>query len=641
MHLSTRPHLPRPTSPQLADLDARVRALDHLNQLAALAAAVDGEGERGAMPRCRKRDDRNTRPGTTTTSEADALVATAADLCARADELAALDAAALAWDGVADASRSDVCDHAATARVAARLQEVSASLNRIAAVDGEDPSRDPRHACAALAGAIASRLAIGGDASVTELSVRARARAEEALERYAEAAGADPGSKDKTLHSSAEALRALADSNDSVHLPAHSPVLTEEGGVHHTPMGAAGLTRGAPWLADAYGAWAASHAAMGRELRDGKPTGPPQALTPLKDGSDGQLTHVVTNTYVSRWAECAVQAIDVVVEAAEAAAKNESAFDIFATAAADVRATGRLNPNPKPRAVLGPDVLFLLAELLDRTSSAVANWVTHQPRLWPGSRTATHLCVLHSDVCRVDDAMARAARTFESIVNAHPHVGGDRSVSAASASRARVRAALGKATLGVTKSITKTFEDAFKSAAKGTWGGKGYNPKEDIATTSPIATRVCEQMLAPLRLTLKSLDPRTAALVAPTAGASALRGYLARVLAEGKQGVKAKRGGPVRFGLDVEAVIEAAGVETSLAESGGGEGSSPEEPVKAATSMKADDGHGDEEAGAAAAAMDAWRSAARDARVVVTLGKGGDAAGLPETEAAAWKKVFA
>ena len=146
-------------------------------------------------------------------------------------------------------------------------------------------------------------------------------------------------------------------------------------------------------------------------------------------------------------------------------------------------------------------------------------------------------------------------------------------------------------------------------------------------------------MLAPLRLTLKSLDPRTAALVAPTAGASALRGYLARVLAEGKQGVKAKRGGPVRFGLDVEAIIEAVGVETSLAESGGGEGASPEEPGKAATSMKADDG--DEEAGAGAAAMDAWRSAARDARAVATLGKGGDAAGLPETEAAAWKKVFA
>ena len=31
------------------------------------------------------------------------------------------------------------------------------------------------------------------------------------------------------------------------------------------------MTRGASWFAGAYGAWAASHAKMGRELRDGKP----------------------------------------------------------------------------------------------------------------------------------------------------------------------------------------------------------------------------------------------------------------------------------------------------------------------------------------------------------------------------------
>ena len=86
---------------------------------------------------------------------------------------------------------------------------------------------------------------------------------------------------------------------------------------------------------------------------------------------------------------------------------------------------------------------------------------------------------------------------------------------------------------------------------------------------------------------------------------------------------------------------EAVGVETIASLVAESQGASPEEPGKAATSMKADDGDGDEEAGAAAAAMDAWRSAARDARAVVTLGKGGDAAGLPETEAAAWKKVFA
>jgi hypothetical protein len=75
-------------------------------------------------------------------------------------------------------------------------------------------------------------------------------------------------------------------------------------------------------------------------------------------------------------------------------------------------------------------------------------------------------------------------------------------------------------------------------------------------------------------------------------------GYLARVLAEGKQGVKAKRGGPVRFGLDVEAIIEAVGVETIASLVAESQGASPEEPGKAATSMKAEDGDGDEEAGA-------------------------------------------
>jgi len=30
-------------------------------------------------------------------------------------------------------------------------------------------------------------------------------------------------------------------------------------------------------------------------------------------------------------------------------------------------------------------VLFWLAELVERTARAVANWIAHQPRLWPGS----------------------------------------------------------------------------------------------------------------------------------------------------------------------------------------------------------------------------------------------------------------
>ena len=40
-------------------------------------------------------------------------------------------------------------------------------------------------------------------------------------------------------------------------------------------------------------------------------------------------------------------------------------------------------------------------------------------------------------------------------------------------------------------------------------------------------------------------------------------------------------------------------------------------------------------------AMSAWRSAARRARAVVMLAKGGDGAGLPGEEVEAWRKVFA
>ena len=43
----------------------------------------------------------------------------------------------------------------------------------------------------------------------------------------------------------------------------------------------------------------------------------------------------------------------------------------------------------------------------------------------------------------------------------------------------------------------------------------------------------------------------------------------------------------------------------------------------------------------ARSAMSAWRSAARRARAVVMLAKGGDGAGLPGEEVEEWRKVFA
>ena len=383
-HLTSQPPYP---SPQLAELDARVRALDHLHQLAALAATGAGDGEFPA-PRTRKPD----RPGNRedddasepASSDAERLVATAADLCARTDELAALDAASLAWDAVADAARSDASDHAATERCATRLREVSASLSALAATttttrpdtDPTNAAMDPRRACATLAASLASRLAaLGSDR--TEHASRARAVAEDALGAagdYINLESIAVGSIRSPTRSSAEASRSpryvREGARGSKLTQSSTPNVRRLGKGDGTGKGCAAnrvnrsigceaLTHGASWFAGAYGAWAASHAKMGRELRDGKPASVP----PARDGKDG--TSSGDGTYrieggMSPWAESAVKAIDSVAAAASA--------------------LGAQSP-------LGTDALFLLVELLDRTSGVVANWVTHQPRLWPGSRT--------------------------------------------------------------------------------------------------------------------------------------------------------------------------------------------------------------------------------------------------------------
>ena len=388
-HLTSPPPYP---SPQLAELDARVRALDHLHQLAALAATGAGDGEFPA-PRTRKPD----RPGNRddhddaselASSDAERLVATAADLCARADELAALDAASLAWDAVADAARSDASDHAATERCATRLREVSASLSALAATttttrpdtDPTNAAMDPRRACAALAASLASRLAaLGSDR--TEHASRARAVAEDALgtagdwinlesivvgsiRSIAERSSQQEASRSpryregglrgsKLTRSSTPNVRRLVKGDGT------GKGCAASGQLVNRSIGCEALTRGASWLAGAYGAWAASHAKMGRELRDGKPASVP----PARDGKDGTSSGDGTCRIeggMSPWAESAVKAIDSVAAAASA--------------------LGAQSP-------LGTDALFLLVELLDRTSGVVANWVTHQPRLWPGSRT--------------------------------------------------------------------------------------------------------------------------------------------------------------------------------------------------------------------------------------------------------------
>jgi len=644
--------LPYP-SPQLAELDARVRALDHLHQLAALAATGAGDGEAPA-PRTRKPD----RPGNRdddaseepASSDAERLVATAADLCARADELAALDAASLAWDGVADAERSDASDHDATERCATRLREVSASLGALATTTttttGPDPdpdptnaAMDPRRACAALAASLASRLAAFGP-DRTEHASRARAAAEEAL-----ALAGDWIHLERAVGSirSPEASRSpryrerdiASWTPNSRRVHGAGGFTGGEGFIAESTrlIGCEALTAGASWFAGAYGAWAASHAKMGRELRDGKQNAsvPPVIHPDGKDGTshvvdgtshlgDGTSQQTIRGIRASPWAESAIDAIDSV-----------------AAAAAPLG-----TPSTAP---LGPDALFLLAELLDRTSSVVANWVTHQRRLWPGSRTATGLCVVASDAARVHDALARAASVFERVSlgleeekdekeeafdrgsigqsrDERVAPGSERAVASVLTSARRTRLALGGAIDAASNAVASTLDDAWASAPRGTWGGKGAaksgSKKEgDLASVSPAAEAVVRQILAPLRKALASLDPRVSAVIGPRAGSAATQGYLARLLHEGPRGVRAKRGGLTRVELDVEATIEAAGLP----------------PTTEAASTDLGSG--------AMSAMSAWRSAVRRARAVVMLAKGGDGAGLPGEEAEAWRKVFA
>lgn len=113
----------------MADLDARVVSLDHLSQLAALASSGGAAAAVGDVqpqmqlrfPRARK--GHQNLPGSHLGFEG--LAQRASALTAAASELAGVEAAALAWEGVKDAATAHINDTAATARGAARLKEAS------------------------------------------------------------------------------------------------------------------------------------------------------------------------------------------------------------------------------------------------------------------------------------------------------------------------------------------------------------------------------------------------------------------------------------------------------------------------------------------------------------------------------------
>ena len=797
----------------MAELDARLRAIDHLSQLAALASgraaareapgmttnprrsslgAPDGSNEEeendrlmttdeedgspiggsgggpmGMMgveaPRARKGADApGARPGF------ERLAARAAALVSAADELAGVEAAGRAWEGVEALTNASFADVAATARGGGVLRRVAAALPRLTTAgrsslaarrvdaaesttqtpddDDDDDAGDPTAACEALDAALEARLrataaemstasssgddagertwrvASSQDARAAAFALVAHSAVEHERSAYRSlgvlpnAASSSFSSSSDVVASTGETLRRLLAGGDSEAVAAE--VLRHDAAGVATSSTArlvaarlastalrAALTGGvpgvhsaareAPWLAAALGRWHAAHAAMGAALRNDKVHLPPSVVEAAVDrcttrrgprreragGIGGVPPEARTPShFVSPWAAHAVAAVAAVVGVLGPKAAR--------ALAASTRGDGGLNVGGSDAAAVSDvaPALYLLADRVARTAATVANWVTHQHRLWPGSRTMQHLCVIHSDTVHVDDALTSAAATFArtarrieaerlstsderdaaegacagpASASASHHEGAGAAAAAARVveARAAVRLALGRLTDAMVGTLTAACEEMWATAPKGCWAGagggaptpsaiqnqNGIGRESARAACSSATAMVAQQLLRPLRRSLAALDPRTAATLAPLAASAAMQGLLTRVLREGKGGVRASKGGAARLAADVEALMEAAdidGVAASAAEAGVAVGSRPGTPAASGVRDATRGGGGlagapgarrvaagewtdDATAGAGATALSAWRSVARRARAVVALAEGG------------------
>ena len=632
---------PEPT-PQMAALDARASALDHLTQLIPLAASLD-DGEEALFdhppPRAR-RPTQATRHSTaidpdptappSSTPGFDRLARRVAEMTAVADELSRVEAAELAWLGVRDA----------VARTGARANDANSAARR------PEPEPDPAGDVRALAANLARVATCGGvppgdgsssacDGSTSERDVSAL-DAFRALETFAEIS---TRAEDATPPRRGTERRFDAKNSEG-----------SRGSREHARFDAKNA-----WFAETCGRWGVAHAAMGAALRDASPRIPP---APAED--DPSRFPTKNATYASPWAKHATRAIDAVVSALEFRECDETTPECREIGAGARRGRRRVDPSatffletpsetprPPPETSRPPpetpsetprcpsvDSLHWLAELIERTSRAAANWIAHQPRLLPSSRTASDLCLAHSDAARVDDALARAEDAFANAAN-DADTNDDAAASAAasagarvSAARARLRLAVGRVADALVGFFAAAAESAYAAAPKGSWStagapsrGKGKrdaieSPKSqtwDASTASATSatSAVRDAVLLPIRRALATLDARVAASILPAAASAAVQALLARVSAEGRGGVRARGGGAARLRADVDALVAAADVERAA------------ENVAAPV------------ASAGATALSAWRSVARRAAAVVVVAEtAGDASRARERAAA-------
>ena len=257
---------PEPT-PQMAALDARASALDHLTQLIPLAASLD-DGEEALFdhppPRAR-RPTQATRHSTaidpdptappSSTPGFDRLARRVAEMTAVADELSRVEAAELAWLGVRDA----------VARTGARANDTNSAARR--------PEPDPAGDVRALAANLARVATCGGvppgdgsssacDGSTSERDVSAL-DAFRALETFAEistrAEDATPPRRGTERRFDAKNPKGSRGSRGNARFDAKNA-----------------------WFAETCGRWGVAHAAMGAALRDASPRIPTSGPAPPK-----------------------------------------------------------------------------------------------------------------------------------------------------------------------------------------------------------------------------------------------------------------------------------------------------------------------------------------------------------------------
>ena len=641
---------PEPT-PQMAALDARASALDHLTQLIPLAASLD-DGEEALfdhpLPRAR-RPTQATRHSTaidpdptappSSTPGFDRLARRVAEMTAVADELSRVEAAERAWLGVRDA----------VARTGARANDANSAARR------HEPEPDFAGDVRALAANLARVATCGGvppgdgssstcDGSTSERDVSAL-DAFRALETFAEistrAEDATPPRRGTERRFDAKNAEGSRGSRGNARFD----------------------TKNA-WFAETCGRWGVAHAAMGAALRDASPRIPISGPAPAED--DPSRFPTKNATYASPWAKHATRAIDAVVSALEFRERDETTPEcreigfpqarrgrrrvdpsatLFLETPSEILETPLETSRPPPEIPSETsrpplDSLHWLAELIERTSRAAANWIAHQPRLLPSSRTASDLCLAHSDAARVDDALARAEDAFANAAN-DADTNDDAAASAAasagarvSAARARLRLAVGRVADALVGFFAAAAESAYAAAPEGSWStartnpapsrGKGKrdaieSPKSQTdaenvggdASATSATSAVRDAVLLPTRRALATLDARVAASILPAAASAAVQALLARVSAEGRGGVRARGGGAARLRADVDALVAAADVERGA------------ENVAAPV------------ASAGATALSAWRSVARRAAAVVVVAEtAGDASRARERAAA-------